>query len=136
MSTPTAPPPTSLDTYVVSNVSLLPPNVSEALRQLDSELKEGELTQRGYVRRRGDLLRSYLHLTTFNGSQQFRGQQQPHNEGARGSEGARRGGRESEEEEKKGGRHLELNRVQNGLLSRKLLQYPEVGVVNLEGMVH
>lgn len=86
VSTHTSPPPTHIPSYIVGNVSLLPGNVSQSLRQLEAELKEGELTEKGYLLQRAVLLRPFPHLLTSNGTVQF----------ARGTDHGqeRRGGRD------------------------------------------
>ncbi len=116
-----APPPTAVDSYIIPNASLLPLNVSKALELLDSELRDGELTQRGYVRKRAELLKKHRHLVTFNGSLQFGGQQQQQKYGGHGGAG----GEGNPHEGRRG--HMELNRLVEGLMPRKLLQHPEVG---------
>ena len=57
--------------YVVTNVSLLPVGVAKALFELDTQWKEGDLTRRGYLKRRGLLLGEYPHLRQANGSVAF-----------------------------------------------------------------
>ena len=80
--------------YLVSNLSLLPANVSKALQLLTEEVAAGELTKRGYLTRRAALLRPFPHLVTSNGSEQFGG----HREGGGGrppSEGGHMAGKDS-----------------------------------------
>ncbi|CAI8026125.1 N-acetylglucosamine-1-phosphotransferase subunits alpha/beta, partial [Geodia barretti] len=61
-------PSTELANYVVTNSSLLPVGVAKALAQLETKWREGDLTRRGYLRRRGQLLENYPHLRETNGS--------------------------------------------------------------------
>lgn len=68
---PTTAPATEYMNYVVTNTSLLPVGVSNALAQLETEWKEGDLTRRGYLKRRSQLLEEYPYLRTTNGSVVF-----------------------------------------------------------------
>lgn len=69
----TPPPPTSFTNYTVANASSLPENVSLALKEVDREYREGELTEKGYLKRRGQLLEPFRHLLAVaaNGSVRF-----------------------------------------------------------------
>ena len=55
----------------MTNASLLPVDVVNALSQLEAEWKEGDLTRRGYLKRRGQILEAYPHLWENNGSVVF-----------------------------------------------------------------
>lgn len=57
--------------YIVTNTSLLPVGVANSLAQLETEWKEGDLTRRGYLKRKSQLLKEYPHLRTTNGSVVF-----------------------------------------------------------------
>lgn len=84
----TAPPPTLISSYIVSNLSLLPDDVVKALRQLDSELEAGELTKKGYMVLRASLLqRLPSHLVRVNDSIQFGAQEKKHVQGVQGGGG-------------------------------------------------
>ena len=67
----TAAPTTELVDYVITNSSLLPVGVAKSLAELESEWKEGELTRRGYLKRRDQLLEDFPHLRQSNGSVVF-----------------------------------------------------------------
>lgn len=68
---PTTAPATEYMNYIVTNTSLLPVGVANSLAQLETEWKEGDLTRRGYLKRRSQLLEEYPHLRTTNGSVVF-----------------------------------------------------------------
>ena len=68
---PTLPPPTSFTNYTVTNMSHLPENVSVALRALDRDYVDGDLTQKGYLKRRAVLLEPFKNLVSINGSISF-----------------------------------------------------------------
>ena len=70
-SPPTIPPPTSFTNYTVTNMSRLPENVSVALRALDRDYVDGDLTQKGYLKRRAVLLERFKNLVSINGSVSF-----------------------------------------------------------------
>lgn len=57
--------------YIVTNTSLLPGGVADSLIRLEAEWKEGDLTRRGYLKRRSQLLVDYHHLSATNGSVVF-----------------------------------------------------------------
>ena len=58
----TSPPPTTYTNFTVANASVLPENISHALKSLDQELKEGDLTEKGYLKRKFHLLEPFKHL--------------------------------------------------------------------------
>ena len=64
----TSPPPTTYTNFTVTNTSVLPENVSQALKSLDQELKEGDLTERGYLKRKVHLLEPFKHLLVAAGN--------------------------------------------------------------------
>lgn len=117
----TLPPPTAISSYVVTNLSLLSPDVARTLQQLDVELEAGEWTKRGYLKERASLLQHLpSHLVRPNGSVRFEGQQVQIPRGGGG--GAAGGG--AGLDKRKG--HMELNRGEEDVggapVSRKLLQ--------------
>lgn len=67
----TGAPATDIIDYVISNTSLLPVGVATSLAQLDKEKKEGDLTMRGYLKRRSQLLKEFPHLLQNNGTISF-----------------------------------------------------------------
>lgn len=52
----------ALTNYTVSNISLLPHSVASSLTQLEQEWREGDLTDRGYLKKKALLLQPYSHL--------------------------------------------------------------------------
>lgn len=58
--------------YIVTNISLLPVGVANELNELDTQWMEGDLTRRGYLKRRSLILDEYPHLRVANGSVVFR----------------------------------------------------------------
>lgn len=64
----TSPPPTTYTNFTVTNASVLPENISQALKSLDQELKEGDLTERGYLKRKFHLLEPFKHLLVVTGN--------------------------------------------------------------------
>ena len=56
----------------MSNRSLLPVDITDTLAQLEAELKAGDITSRGYLKRRGQILEKYPHFRQANGSVTFR----------------------------------------------------------------
>ena len=57
--------------YIVTNSSLLPVGVADTLAQLEAEWRDGDLTRRGYLRRRSQILDKYPHLLQTNGTVMF-----------------------------------------------------------------
>ena len=54
-------------------MSLLPVHMAEVLNQLETEWKAGDLTKRGYLKRRGQILAEHPHLREANGTIVFGG---------------------------------------------------------------
>ena len=54
--------------YIVTNTSLLPVGVADTLVQLEAEWRDGDLTRRGYLKRRSQILDNYPHLLQTNGT--------------------------------------------------------------------
>ena len=75
--------------YTVSNITKLPAAVAASLAELEGEWVQGDLTVRGYLKRKSKLLEPYQHLVTANGSVAFPGGGRG---GAGGGEGAGGGG--------------------------------------------
>ena len=57
--------------YIVTNTSLLPVGVADTLAQLEAEWRDGDLTRRGYLKRRSQILDKYPHLLQTNGTVMF-----------------------------------------------------------------
>lgn len=70
-SSPTPPPPTSFTNYTIMNTSLLPKNVSAALRALDHDYQDGDITEKGYMKKRAVLLEPFKNLVSVNGTVSF-----------------------------------------------------------------
>ena len=68
----TPPPPTTFPNLTVTNTSLLPLNVSEALTQIDTALKDGDITLRGFWLKKVAILKPFKHLVLTNGTIQFK----------------------------------------------------------------
>ncbi len=64
----TPPPPTTFPNLTVTNTSLLPLNVSQALTLIDTALKDGDITLRGYWLKKIAILETFKHLVLTNGT--------------------------------------------------------------------
>jgi UDP-N-acetylglucosamine-lysosomal-enzyme len=53
----------------LSNDTALPQEISKALQDLQAEFQEGDLTEKGFRRRKGKILREYLNNTSYYGNQ-------------------------------------------------------------------
>ena len=144
--TPSLPvPPALITNYIVPNFSLLPANLFTTLQALEKVWKDGELTQRGYLRERSTLLQHHLHLVTPNGTLRF-GYPSDHAQRVQGmpltqQKGDDGGGAGGGMPMQAGGdlpagkdrRHMELNKVEDSLggFPRKLLEFSKVTRVGM-----
>ena len=64
----TPPPPTVFPNLTVTNSSLLPHNVSQALTELEHAFKDGDLTLRGYWIKKTSILEAVKRLVVTNGT--------------------------------------------------------------------
>ena len=79
--------------YTHINHTLLPPNIATQLLQLRKELLDGELTERGFLKRQATLLQPYRHLVSVPDTPRSRmGGKREKREGERGKGGGGRGG--------------------------------------------
>ncbi len=67
----TPPPPTTITNYTVANSSLLPAAVRDDLSLLELEYHQGDLTEKGFLKKKAQLLAPFGHLVTANGSLYF-----------------------------------------------------------------
>ena len=67
----TAAPPTEIVDYIITNSSLLPVGVVKQLGELEREWREGDLTRRGFLKRRNQLLNHFPLIRQANGSVTF-----------------------------------------------------------------
>lgn len=63
-------PPTvsTLTNYTISNMTLLPTSVANSLRVLEEEWRDGDLTEKGYLKKKAMLLQPYSHLSVVHTS--------------------------------------------------------------------
>lgn len=59
---PTPPSVSTLTNYTVTNLTLLPPSVARLYSELEQEWTDGDLTQRGFLKKKSTLLQPYSHL--------------------------------------------------------------------------
>ena len=97
--THTSPLPTTYTNYTITNLSSLPQNVSHALRALEEEYREGDLTEKGFLKRKTQLLEPFKQLMASNASVYFGTKAEKTEEREREGEGERREGGERREEE-------------------------------------
>ena len=135
-----SPHPAILTNYIISNSSLLPDDILHRLKKVEKAWQDGELTQRGYLHQKAELLEHHLELAMPNGTQEFGHPPREQEEGVAGgvrSEEAGLGGgtgigggggggrKEHPVRAGKDNRHMELKKMEDGPargLSRKLLE--------------
>ena len=108
--------------YTVPNTTKLPEDVASALVDLEAAWLAGDLTHRGYMRRKNELLEPFSQLLVANGNMKFPGGRKSgggRTEGERGGKEGERGGKEGQRGGKEGER---------GGGGRKLLGVSEAGV--------
>ena len=49
----------------------MPKNISDALRELDQDYREGDITDKGYIKKRAILLEPFRNLVSVNGTVSF-----------------------------------------------------------------
>ena len=59
---------TTLTNYTVTNLTLLPLPVANSYRELEQEWRDGDLTERGFLKKKAILLQSYSHLSCVHSS--------------------------------------------------------------------